>query len=39
LRVEHRARIIIAEVRKLRGVTGPVANSGCAMGIVKFEFG
>jgi hypothetical protein len=39
LRVEHRARIIIAEVRKLRGVAGPVANGGCAMGIVKFEFG
>ena len=37
--VEHRAWIVIAEVRKLRGVTGPVANSSRASGIVTFEFG
>jgi hypothetical protein len=38
-RIERRTWVVIAEVRKLSGVVGPIANSTCALGIVTFQFG
>src|ERR1700730_5727086 len=38
LRVERRTWIVIAKVRKLSGLAGPIANSTCALGIVTFQF-
>jgi hypothetical protein len=38
LRVERRTWIVIAEVRKLSGLAGSIANSTCAAGIVTFQF-
>jgi hypothetical protein len=38
-RIERRTWVVIAEVRKLSGVAGPIANSTRALGIVTFQFG
>jgi hypothetical protein len=39
LPVERRTCIVIAEVRKLSGLSGSVANSTCALGIAPFQLG
>jgi hypothetical protein len=38
-RVERRTWIVIAEVRNVSCLAGPIANSTCALGIMTFQFG